>query len=195
MLKTLISPESQYESPARDQVEIIQVRKPGRARQHRQRQIARQNPNKNIIRVDSIYEQPFSPLEIIDLTSPKSSDGRSFVFLDDSIKEDIARPVLSTIDYPDFWSYFSKEAILGEGGYGQVFKVRELNGGRLFALKILQSKPDKSQLQEIELLRQLSAHPSCSEFVVCFYNVLSIPQELGSNQVKTALLTEFIEGK
>ena len=98
------------------------------------------------------------------------------------------------IEVPNFWRLFSQEAELGRGGYGKIYRVRENNTGKVYALKVFNDEPSESQLREIELLRRLSGYPNCNEFVLCVYDILSIPDPQVQNMTKRAILTEYIGG-
>lgn len=67
--------------------------------------------------------------------------------------------------------------MLGEGGFGQVFLVKDLRDGNFYAIKAIDIKNSEkgdvyvSDIEnEIEIFRRLSEYPKCADHVVCFYD-------------------------
>lgn len=79
---------------------------------------------------------------------------------------------------------------LGQGAYGEVYKVTD-NKGHIYAMKILSKYNQKIIDSETGSLKDLSSHLNCHPDIACYYDSF----EFSSNGEKYyAILTEFIDG-
>lgn len=86
---------------------------------------------------------------------------------------------------------YKKIKLLGKGKFGEVYLVKDENG-KEFALKsiILKSTSNLVSIKrEINTLKTLSRYPSCSEYVICYYD-----GEYDAKEKIMYLLMEYFDG-
>ena len=93
-----------------------------------------------------------------------------------------------TVEYlpsEEYESKYEELDLVGEGGYGKVFKVKPKNGEGVFAskhIKTIKKKEKKNAKAEIELLKTIS-----SPFIITFI-------EAFEDEKHIIMITEYLEG-
>ena len=120
----------------------------------------------------------------------------------------------------EFQQRYTIEERLGEGGFGEVFKVYDMVRDRLVALKVSKVKPELESVRlrrEVEMINRLPEHPNIAYYEVCYtindmlgeydYGILQYYEEgnllqlLGrdvvsyvSDEQKTSILKQILTG-
>lgn len=102
-------------------------------------------------------------------------------------------PVQDLPSNPRFWNLYSIEKVLGEGGFGTVFKVKRKSDGQVFAVKVLKNF-DESTREEVQALRALNGRCGAIKYYGA-YLIPSPPQAGTAINERAAILTEFVEGQ
>lgn len=89
---------------------------------------------------------------------------------------------------------FEFQKQLGKGNFGSVWLIRNRNNNELYALKILQNANFMVIKGEVGALAQLSRNPNCNPNIVCYYDVIYIPEVTAAGQPGYGVLMQYITG-
>jgi serine/threonine-protein kinase len=94
---------------------------------------------------------------------------------------------------PDFWLKYPPANLLGKGGFGEVWEVRDRAGGQSYAVKLLDQKPTDDT--EIQALLQLWKHcPQFPRLHGAYIVPDPAPNPLGEEKPRYALMMDFVPG-
>lgn len=116
---------------------------------------------------------------------------RCMIILAYSKPHEMSTKKLQNVDVNASFEYIKK---LGEGGYGEVWKVRDRQTGEILALKLLFKNKMSAQtiadtIQEVEILTRISSTKvGCNRNIVCYRDIFNCGDRL-------CIAMEFVEGR